>query len=150
MKDLIIQALNDALPILESRTPQTKKETKYVNIEDVKPLDIIKFMKDNDIPEDADFGGKPNSYDAFDEVCLVYDIDILTTEKDKLKYKRRVFSDIVFEIVYNLLTKNGYKRIGYSSTSSFKQFDDTTVYDMYINKDYDKLVLYYSRCFVIE
>lgn len=149
MKDLIIKALDDALILLEKRIPQTKKEIKYVNIDDVTPLELIQFMKDNNIPDDAYFGGKPNSYDSFDEVCLCYNVDIPTTEKDKLRFCRSAFTSIAWKYVYDLLIKNGYKRISYNS-ASLKQFDGTTVYDMYINNDYDSLVKYYSLSFVKE
>jgi|SRR5690606_9912183 len=149
MKDLIIKALDDALILLEKRIPQTKKEIEYVNIDDVTPLELIQFMKDNNIPDDAYFGGKPNSYDSFDEVCLCYNVDIPTTEKDKLRFCRSAFTSIAWEFVYDLLIKNGYKRISYNS-ASLKQFDGTSVYDMYINNDYDSLVKYYSLSFVKE
>lgn len=149
MKDLIIKALDDALILLEKRIPQTKKEIKYVNIEDVKPSELTQFIKDNNIPDDAYFGGKPNSYDSFDEVCLCYNVDIPTTEKDKLRFCRSAFTSIAWEFVYDLLIKNGYKRISYNS-ASLKQFDGTSVYDMYINNDYDSLVKYYSLSFVKE
>jgi hypothetical protein len=149
MKELIVQALSAAIVLLESRIPQTKKKTIYVNIDDVKPSDILSFMKDNDIPDTAEFGGKPNGYDAFDEVCLVYDIDIPTTDKDKLKAKKDRFTNIAFRAVYDLLIVNGYKRVGYRS-GLLKPFDNTTVYDMYINKEFDRLVEYYSLPFVKE
>jgi hypothetical protein len=149
MKDLIVQALSAAIVLLESRTPQTKKKTIYVGIEDVKPADILSFMEDNDIPDTAEFGGKPNGYDAFDEVCLVYDVDIPTTDKDKLKAKRDRFTNIAFRAVYDLLLANGYKSVGYRS-NLLKPFDNTTVYDMYINKEFDRLVEYYSLPFVKE
>jgi hypothetical protein len=149
MKDLIVQALDAAIVLLENGTPQTKKKTIYVGIEDVKPTDILSFMKDNDIPINAEFGGKPNGDDGFDEVCLVYDVDIPTTDKDKLKHKRSRFSTTAFRLVYELLTVNGYKRVGYNS-GLLKPFDNTTVYDMYINKEFDRLVEYYSLPFVKE
>jgi hypothetical protein len=149
MKDLIVQALNFAIAILDNRIPQTKKKTIYVGIEDVKPADILSFMEDNDIPDTAEFGGKPNSYDSFDEVCLVYDVDIPTTDKDKLKAKRNWFTNIAFRAVYDLLLANGYKRVAYRS-NLLKPFDSTTVYDMYINKEFDRLVEYYSLPFVKE
>jgi hypothetical protein len=149
MKELIVQALNDAIVRLEDNIPQTKKNTIYVGIEDVKPTDILSFMKDNNIPDTAEFGGKPNGYDAFDEMCLVYDVDIPTTDKDKLKLKRSRFTNFAFRAVYDLLIVNGYKRVGYRS-SLLKPFDDTTVYDMYINKEFDRLVEYYSLPFVKE
>ena len=65
--------------------------------------------------------------------------------KDKLLFKRKRFTDVAWKFVYESLIKNGYKRIGFNS-ALFKSFDDTTVYDMYIDKDFDRLVKYYS-CF---
>ena len=149
MKELIIQTLNEAFVTLERRTPQTKSEAVYVNIEDVSPFDIVEFMKDNNIPDTASFSGKPNSYDAFDEVCLSYDIQVPTNDKEKLKYKRHMFNTIAFKSLQEVLTKNGYKIVGFSS-GLLKEFDDTTVYDMYMNKEFDRLVKYYSLRFIKE
>ena len=143
MKDLIKKALDDAFILLEKRIPQTKKETKYICIEDVNPLEFYQFMKDNNIPDNAYFGGKPNDYDSFDQVCLCYDVDIPTTEKDKLNFCQESFSSIAWKCILDLLIKNGYKEISYNS-GLLKQFDGATVYDMYINNDYDMLVKYYS------
>jgi hypothetical protein len=147
MNELIIQALNDAHILLEKQTPQTKKKTESVSIINVKPLDIPSFMNNNNIPNDAYFSGTDNGYDAWNDIVLAWEIDIPTTEKDQLSYKRRRFTDVAFKFVYDSLTKNGYKRVGYN-TSLLKQFDDTTVYDMYINKDFDRLVEYYSLPFI--
>lgn len=147
MKDLLIPALNDAFILLEKRVPQTKKETKYVNIEDVEPLDIVKFMKDNNIPNNAHFGGKPNGYDAFDEICLCYNIDVPTTNNEKLIYKRYTYTTIAWKLIYDKLIKNGYKRIPFNSYNEFK---NTTIYDMYVKKDFDSLVRYYSLHFTKE
>lgn len=146
MKDLITQALNNAFLVLEKQVPQTKLKAVYVNIDDVSPLNIVSFMKENNVPDTACFGGKPNGYDAFDQVCLCYDVDIPTTDDDKLKFKRNRFSNIAWTKVYASLTQNGYKRVGFNS-GLLKEFDDTTVYDMFINKDFDRLVKYYSLSF---
>lgn len=147
MKDLLIKALDEAIIKFDKQIPLTKKETVYINIDDVKPLDISNFIKDNNIPDNCYFGGKPNSYDAFDEVCICYDIDIPTTEKERLKYKQNKFSTIAFKFVYNTLINNGYKRVGFNS-GLLKEFDNTTIYDMYIIKDFDRLVKYYSLPFI--
>lgn len=149
MKNLIIKALDDALILLEKRIPQTKKEIKYVNIEDVKPSELTQFIKDNNIPDDAYFGNDLNKYEGCDEVCLCYEVDIPTTEKDKFKFCRQSFTSIAWKCVFDLLIKNGYKRVPYNS-GLLKQFDRITVYDMYINNDYDMLVKYYSLPFVKE
>ena len=147
MKDLLVQALNEAFDILEKRIPQTKKKTECISILDVKPVDLITFMKDNNIPYDADFSGRDNGYDAWDDIQLCWDIDAPTTEKDKLDFKKKNFTTICFERVYSLLTNNGYKRVGFN-TGLLKAFDDTTVYDMYIHKDINRLVEYYTLYFV--
>ena len=72
------------------------------------------------------------------------------------------FDDIAFKSVYNLLTTNGYKRISKrnqsritykkisNNISSVIMFDDKSVYEMYIDKDLDKLVEYYSMYFQKE
>jgi intergrase/recombinase len=100
-------------------------------------------------PNNAYFSGRDNGYDAWDDIVLAWEIDIPTTEKDKLSFKRKRFTNIAWKFVYDLLIKNGYKRVGYN-TSLLKEFDDTTVYDMYINEDFDRLVKYYSLPFVKE
>lgn len=146
MKELIIQALNDAYPVFLKTVPLTKKVTEYVNIQDVKPLELPEFIKNNNIPEDAWFGGKPNGYDAFDEICLCYDIDVLTNEKEREKYKKEKFSSYAWHHVYSLLLANGYKRVVYNSRL-LKEFDNTSVYQMYLDKDFDRLVRYYSLPF---
>tara|TARA_R110000868_G_scaffold329984_1_gene590901 strand:+ start:317 stop:1129 length:813 start_codon:yes stop_codon:yes gene_type:complete len=149
MKDLIIQALNNAFGILEKQIPQTKKKTESISIIDVKPSELLSFMKSNDIPNDAVFSGRDNGYDAWDDIVLYWEIDIPTTDKDKKAFKRKRFTDIAWKVVYDILMKNGYKRVGYNS-GLLKQFDDTTVYDMFISKNFDRLVKYYSLPFVKE
>jgi hypothetical protein len=147
MKTLLIQALDDAFVVLEKQVPNTKKKMEFMSILDIKPSEISSLMKENDIPDDAYFTGRDNGDDGWDDILLAWDVDIPTTEKDKILYKRKTFSTIAFRKVYELLTTSGYKRVGFS-TGLLKQFDDTTVYDMYMNKDFDRLVKYYSLPFV--
>src|ERR1035441_7215969 len=147
MKELIIQALSDAFVSLEKVIPQTKKKVESISIIDVTPMDLITFMKDNNIPENASFGGRDNGYDAWDDILLEWDVDVPTTDRDKLNFKRKNFTNYANQALYTLLLKNGYKRVGYS-TSDLMKFDNTTVYDMYINKEFDRLEKYYSLPFV--
>lgn len=149
MKELLISALLNAHTLLLKQVPLTKKKLIEVGIHDVKPLELVKFMDDNNIPNDAWFGGKDNGYDAFSEVCLCYHVDIPTTEKDKMEFRRKRFDGIAWKFIYELLLANGYKRIS-SYSNLFKEFDDTTIYDMYINKDFDRLVKRYSLQFAIQ
>lgn len=160
MKELIIQALNDAFALLEKQVPQTKKKAKTISILHVKPLELVSFMKTNNIPDDADFSGKDNGYDAWDDIVLAWEVDVPTSEKEKLEFKNYRFHDIAFKKVYELLTTNGYKRVTdrnqgritykkRSNTISYiVMFDNNTVYEMYINKDFDRLVEYYSLYYI--
>lgn len=142
MKDLIITALDNAHILLEKQVPQTKKKEEFVDIMDINPIDLITFMKDNNIPNDCYFSGSDNN-----GFGVAWQIDIPTTEFDKVLFKNKRFIDIAFKFVYDLLTTNGYKRVGFNS-GLLKQFDDTTVYTMYKAKDFDRLVKYYSLPFV--
>lgn len=146
MKDLIIQALEKAFTQLETRVSKTKAHTKYFNIDDVNPLELLEFMRENNIPDNAYFTGIPNSYDSYDGIALAYDISIETTEAEREKQRNRIFTDIAFKEVLLLLKENGFKRVGYN-TGLLKEFDNTTVYKMFLNKEFDRLVKYYSLPF---
>ena len=148
MKELIKQALSDAFELLNKQTPLTKTEVVGENIDGISPMDIPKFMVENNIPIDAWFGtGENEGFVAYNTVMLYYNVTVPTTEKEQLKYKRYSFTTVAWKSVYNLLLNNGYKRVGYN-TSFLKEFDDTSVYDMYINNEFDRLVKYYSLPFV--
>lgn len=162
MKNLILKALDEAFTILENQVPQTKKKTETISIQDIKPLELISFMKSNNIPNDAYFTGTDNGYDGWDDIVLAWEVDVPTSEKEKLEYKNYRFYDIVFRKVYDLLIPNGYKRIPFqnqgritykrisNNISSIIMFDNKSIYEMYIDKDIDKLVEYYSMYFQKE
>lgn len=143
MKDLLIQALTDAFAHVEKQIPQTKTQRKEISIENVKPLDIVDFMKENGIPDDAYFVGPEEGQLG---VFLSWEVQVPTTEADKLKFVKNKTDYVTWQYVYKLLTANGYKRIPYDS-SYFRKFGDTTVYNMFHKKDFDRLVEYYSGFF---
>jgi hypothetical protein len=162
MKNLLIEALDDAFIALENQVPQTKKKTETISIQDVKPSQLMSFMKSNDIPNDAYFTGTDNGYDGWNDIVLAWEVDVPTSEREKSEYKNYRFHDIAFRKVYDLLTTNGYKRtsgrdqgrITYkkrsNTISSIIMFDNKSVYEMYMDKDLDKLVEYYSMYFKKE
>jgi hypothetical protein len=164
MKNLISKALNDAFTKLANQVPQTKKKTETISIQDVKPSELVSFMKLNDIPNNAYFSGTDNGYDGWNDIVIAWEVDVPTSEKEKSEYKNYKFHDIAFKSVYDLLTTNGYKRISdrnqgritykqrskYSGMSSIILFDNKSVYEMYIDKDLNKLVEYYSMYFQKE
>lgn len=143
MKDLLIQALTDAFALFEKQIPKTKTETKEISIENVKPLDIVDFMKEKGIPDDAYFvGPEEGQYGVF----LSWDVQVPTTEADKVKFAKKQYRNVAWRYVYKSLTENGYEKIPYDFPY-FRKFGNTTVYDMFINKDFDLLVEYYSGYF---
>jgi hypothetical protein len=159
MKELLKEALDLAVIKLESVTPQIKKKKNSISILDVSPIDLAKFMQENNIPNDAYFDGRDNGYDAWNDILLSWEVDVPTSEKEKLEYKNRRFHDIAFKYVFDLLTTNGYKRISgqdigritykktSNSISSIIMFDNKSVYEMYMDKELDKLVEYYTMYF---
>jgi hypothetical protein len=143
MKILIINALNEANERVERITPQTKRKTKFIKI-DVIPHELNEFLVKNNIPKDAWFG-----IDDDDDICVCYDVDVPTTDKDKLDFKRRTFENSIFKKIYDIFIANNYQRVGVP-THLFKPYRNWCKYDMYINKEYDKLIEYYSMYFKLK
>lgn len=146
MKELIKQALDQAFESVCKMVPLTKKDKRHYNITDVNPTKLLEFMKDNDIPEDAWFSGMPNSYDGLDYPTICYDVEIPTTDVERLGNKARFFDSNHFKFVYKLLIDNGYKRKGFNS-GNLREFKDDSVYRMYIAKDFDRLERYFQLSF---
>lgn len=141
MREFLNLALSDAIKSLDKTTPKTKKDVAYIEIDNNKPIDISKFIKDKDIPEDAYFNTDYNG-----NVCICYEYDVPTTKKEQLLHKRQVFHDKVFPKLHNLLTSNRYKRIGFDS-SLLKGFKNLNIYDAYLKGDIDIIEKYYSLFF---
>jgi len=153
MKKLIITALNSAIIKLDSIIPKTKKETKSVDISDINPWDIVGYTQINNIPKNVAFHHgmqSPIEESAFWNTygaCLVWEIDVPTTDRDTLKYKRKKFSNLAWVALYDTLINNEYKRVGFNS-GLLEEFNNTTIYDMYCNKEFDRLIKYYSLYFI--
>lgn len=148
-EELIIEILDESFNLLEKQVPTTKKSIKSISIRDVNPLEITSFMNKNKIPDDAYFDGRDNGYDAWDDILLSWEVDVPTTIEERNKYRRRRFTDIAFIKIYDSLKEKGYKRKGFDS-SLLKQYKDTTLYDLYTNKEFDRILQYYSMYFVKE
>jgi len=141
MKDLIIGALDIAMTQLDRITIATKTQIQTRSITDVSPWDLTPYMVGAGIPSDAFLDSDDNG-----DVVLCWDIQVPTTAEEQLRYRVRRFPSIAFQCVYDVLMSNGYKRTSCCS-SLFKQFGNTTIYDMCIEKDFDRLVKYYSLRF---
>jgi hypothetical protein len=146
MEKLIELALNDAFTILSKRIPQTKNETVFISLDNVSPLELPEFLSKESIPLDAWFGGRDNGYDGFNDIGLCYYQQVPTTEKEKVDYCIRNFSSIAFPLISKALTSKGLKRVGVG-THLLKKFSNTSVYEMYLLKDFEILKEYYSLYF---
>lgn len=149
VEQLILQVLDESFTLLEKQVPRTKKAIKSISIRDVNPLEITSFMDKNNIPDDAYFDGRDNGYDAWDDILLSWEVDVPTSSEERSKYRRRRFTDIAFTKIYESLREKGYKRKGFDS-SLLKQFKDTTLYDLYTNQEFDRILQYYSMYFIKE
>lgn len=151
MKELIIQAIDEAINQLERNTPLTKKSrVEFDILNEVEPNEIAQFMVDNNIdPKLAYFSGKDNGYDGYSTFLLCYDIDIPTTDKDKLKYKRENADRVFGSYVNKSLNSNGYKRIPYDPFL-LKEFRGLNFYNLYLNGDFDTLIKYYTQLYKKE
>jgi len=150
MKKLIINALDNAYISLIHTVPSTKKDNKTLSVMDVNPIDMADFMKDNNIPTDAWFEGGDNGHDGYDDFLISWDIIVPTNDNDKNAYIKRIFnSHKAHKHVFDSLTTNGYKKVGFNSARGIP-FDTTTVYDMYMSKDFERLLEYYSLSFSLS
>lgn len=150
--NLIIQGLNDAMDKTKKYAHMTKSETRSISIDNVNPVDLTSFMDSNNIPSDAYFNGTDNGYDGWYpyDLKLCWEVEVPTTEDERVSFRKKKFNtSLAFKSVYDLLIANGYVRSGFNS-GLLKEFDDTSVYDMYMNKEYDRLVKYYSLSFKLK
>ena len=145
MKDLIIQALN-VVEKMVPEIPKTKKVEKTISIENVKPIDIPSFMKENNVPDDAELSLGSEWEGFFLSWYVEVPLSESEMEAERAERKRRIFSHYSFKTIYNLLTQNGYNRVGVN-TALLVPYSEAIIYEMFLNKDYNGLVKYYSLYF---
>lgn len=143
MKNLIKEALTETFDKLNSLSNEFKISTKSLDIMDVNPLDLVKFMKYNEVPDTAYFDGVPNGYDGYESFCLSWEIQVPKTSNEKQLFRVMTFKTLSNRLIYTIMIKNGYKRVGFN-TALLKPFENTNLYNMFIHKEYDKLIAYYS------
>jgi hypothetical protein len=145
MKNLIISALDDAFNTVQNGAPKNRFATYSINVFDVNPIELPSFMSENNVPDDAYFAGVDNGYDGYSGFVLEWQRLVPATDEEKLKYIKERFANTAYNKVYKALIPNGYKRVGVYSSQLKK---DSEIYEMYISKDFDGLVSYYSKRFV--
>lgn len=151
MKELIKKALELAWIKASSNVPKKIKKEKKVDISNIYPKDLGEFMEKNNIPPYADFDGEDNGYDGWSvgKIFLSWDIEVSPSKK-YMDEKRIYFFNKYrsWEFVRDALIKNGYKRYSQSpDLLKIKEFKSFSIYDAFVNEEYDKLEKYYSLFF---
>ena len=146
MEELLKPALDAAFVKLDKVVSQTKNSFKYVDISDVNILQFQEFLTDNNIPDTAWFStcGEDGPFEV-NTPCLVYDVTVNKTKAEILRDRKARFTNVVWAMLYPLLTEKGYIR--HFDSSLLREFKDTAIYDMYVNGEFDRLVKYYSLRF---
>jgi hypothetical protein len=146
MKNLIIQCLNNAKIELDKNRPTTIHDTitHSISIIDVNPLDLNKFILNNNIPNTAYFRVGADCYGDNTDVMLCWDVDNThpINDVEVLEYNRQKFGLIAWNKIHEVLLNNGY--IQNVSFSNHTNFNIDNIYDSYINNEFDKLFDYYS------
>jgi len=113
---------------------ELKKIAKEYGIEDVNQMEIF-YQCDENYGTEDDSG-----------IYTVVQVDYELSDKELEQIYNRRFENRLWKMIYAEFIELGYKRAGYDSRD-FKEFDDTSVYKMYKNKEFDRLLKYYSLKF---
>lgn len=145
MKRLINIALDGVNRTVNNLPDPGYWEVRSIDISDVRPTDLLAFMKENNVPEDAYFDTQESIID-YDTVLLSWKVKVPMSDKQMANYRMRQFEIRHFKAVKEALEEAGYRRIS-SGSHKLKEFKDTSVYDMYLAGEWDRLVKYYSLSF---
>lgn len=151
MKDVIKKVLDEVFDIVENYeyTITPKYIRHEISIFDVSPIELPKFMIDNNIPSNAEFAGIENGYDAFSDFVLEWYEEVPMTD-DEIKIqidskKREKFRRIVLKTLRETLSLYVNE---YRFRAPFKEMKKAPIYDMYVSGDIDGLVDYYLEIFI--
>lgn len=146
----MIDILKEILPLAMEKTIKQAPKVKMIGVEkdisDVKPQDLQTFMEENNIPEHAEFSTMDEDYGIIEtnNCCLYWNESVPTTDVEQQYYIVRRFDQVLWGFLYKRLTENGYTRTGCCS-SIFKKYP--SVYEMYMDKDFERLEEYYLHRF---
>ena len=144
MKDLIIKALDDFYARQMSSVQETMVPV-YVDADYILPINFPTFMKENNIPDDAELVAN-----EYGNLRLVYMKAVPTTDKYKEEFIKARFTAHAEGWIFNTLKENGYKRrAGKTTVEQYNLWKKTNkvfnIYDLYINKEFDEITKYCSN-----
>ena len=136
---LILPTLHELLA--DIKIPLYETRLKSINIDEVKPMALTEFIKDNNIPENAYF------YTSEEYVFLRYGIQVPASKEFQMQYVAKKFNANAFNRVYKALTPLGYTRKSFQYSIYKEKFYKSSLYELFINKRYDALEEYFSLMF---
>lgn len=136
MKDLLQKALDLAYKNCSEKA-KLRRNIKYasIDIDTVKPLELRKFMADNDIPDDAKFSINQDSDCAKLEWVIS---DKPYSDDECNSWIKSVFSIYADHFIYTILCDAGYTALLHGSIAS-------EIYDLYMSKDFKSIMDFYSK-----
>ena len=150
MKELLIEALNGAYLKMKICPTKTVLKSRYIGDEPTES-ELEAFSKELGVPQSE------LSYGCLDDECdddenndvyLQWKVEVNKTEKELRAEARKRFERFAWYAIFKILSKDGYLRSPFNQGADYIEgFNDTTIYDLYINKDFDTLVAYYSLGF---
>lgn len=137
-RDLIIKGIEDGVDALYKSVPTTRTEYKDVSIDEISVVNIPKFRKKENIPDDALLSCESEN------LRFSWKVEVPMDDVFKRQYIITKFDEYVWSYVYTSLTENGYRRNSRNFVNYIKQDKLCEVYE----KEYiDLLVDFYSLFF---
>lgn len=148
MKNLIILALDEAYKRSKKDAPEIKYDvTKSGSISGMTVSQLLSFIKENNINPEAVVSVDTESSDVFISVRLNLYNNIPLTEQEREYAVRGNFDRYAaMGAVRIMLENNGYKS-KYVDRDKLMMYKTMSLYDMYMAKEFDFLVNYFSLFF---
>jgi len=114
-------------------------------------IEVEKVAKEYNINVDdikIDVNDEEAAY-SYAYITLSFKVEVQKSIEEIETQKRKFFERKAWYSLYTTFSKMNIKRI-HGNHETWKSFKDTTIYDLYLNKDFEKLYSYYSLFFQFE
>lgn len=139
MKNIIKTALDKTFDHCKKLYGDHKTVEKSISILDVNPLELRSFMRENNIPDHAEFSGKDNGYDGWDDIVLAWTVKEKMTDQEKNILYGENFYRISQYYVPKIMRQNGYTPV-----DSISESVSELLYEKYMKGDFDDMAELYS------
>lgn len=139
MKNIIKTALDKTFDHCKKLYGDHKTVEKSISILDVNPLELRSFMRENNIPDHAEFSGKDNGYDGWDDIVLAWTVKEKMTDQEKNILYGENFYRISQYYVPKIMRQNGYTPV-----DSISESVSELLYEKYMKGDFDDIAELYS------